>query len=392
MVAAHLAVGLERMRLGELEPYGVPLANYSMPYSPTDIRVVAAYDVDDKVGKTLYSVARRLLGDEIHVPTTLKDVVVQQGIHLGSLKGMPVEASGLEDRMPLFQAVETLVEQWKEKDVDVVVNIITTEYGKAFDDPSLLEAAVVGNEKEKLTASHAYAYAATLYSEKVKPIPFINAIPTPLANDWAVVKTFENAGGLVLGDDGATGATPLTCDLLEHLAERNRKVKYAVQFNIGGNTDFLALTTPERNLMKEITKSSIVKDILGYDAPHYIKPTGYLEPLGDKKFIAMNLEYISFNGFVDELYITGRINDSPALAGNLVDLIRLSKIAVDNSYRGTVNEINSFFMKKPGPPNVKAIAKIVAYQNLIRWLEKLNAVKLPTVELQDRGLKEVEEV
>lgn len=375
MVAAHLAVGLERLKLGEIQPYGIPLANYPLTYSPLDIQIVAAYDVDDKVGKTLYSVAKNLIGEQIHIPTKLKEVVVERGIHLGSLKGMPVEAKGLEDEMPLKKAVEKLIEDWKAKDVDVIVNIITTEYGEAFKDATVLENAILEDRKEGLTASHVYAYVAALYSERVKPVAFINAIPTPLANDQAVVKIYERANGVILGDDGATGATPLTSDLLEHLAERNRRVKYVVQFNIGGNTDFLALLMPERNLMKEKTKSGIVKDILGYDAPHYIKPTGYLEPLGDKKFIAMNIEYISFNGLVDELFIAGRINDSPALAGILVDMIRLGKIAVDRGYKGTVNEINAFFMKKPGPVDAPSTSKILAFQRLIRWLESEKAIK-----------------
>ena len=63
-----------------------------------------------------------------------------------------------------------------------------------------------------------------------------------------------------------------------------------------------------------------------------------------------------------------RINDSPALAGKLVDLIRLAKIAVDRGESGTVYEINAFYMKKPGPAEGKAVSKIVSYYKLLRWL------------------------
>ena len=159
------------------------------------------------------------------------------------------------------------------------------------------------------------------------------------------------------------------------MAERNRRVKFIVQFNIGGNLDFLALTVPEKNIMKEKTKSSIVKDILGYDTPHYIKPTGYLKPLGDKKYVALHLEYLTFNGLTDELYVNVRLNDSPALAGKLVDLIRLSKVALDKGYNGTIYEINSFFMKKPGPVHAKSVSKIVAFHNMIKWLKELDAIQ-----------------
>lgn len=111
---------------------------------------------------------------------------------------------------------------------------------------------------------------------------FVNVIPTFIANDPAFVELAKENSLVVFGDDGATGATPFTADVLSHLAQRNRYVKDVAQFNIGGNMDFLALTDDGKNKSKEFTKSSIVKDILGYDAPHYIKPTGYLEPLGDK--------------------------------------------------------------------------------------------------------------
>jgi len=370
MVGTHFAVGIERLKRGEIEPYGIPLASHKLPYSIEDIEIVASYDVDDKVGKTVYDIAKKVFGDNFNLPPTLKDIVVERGIHLDSLKGLPVKASGLEDRMSIIEAVGELVDDWKSMKVDVVVNIITTEAGESFNSVEELRRAIEMDDRSKLTASHAYAYATALLSMKHWKAAFINAIPTPLANDWGVIKLYEEAGGVTLGDDGATGATPLTSDLLEHLAERNRKVRYVVQFNIGGNTDFLALTIPERNLMKEKTKSSIVEGILGYDAPHYIKPTGYLEPLGDKKFVAMNIEYISFNGFVDELTVVARINDSPALAGNLVDLVRLGKIALDNGFKGTVYEVNAFYMKKPGPPNSKTTSKITAYYNMLKWIEK----------------------
>jgi myo-inositol-1-phosphate synthase len=76
----------------------------------------------------------------------------------------------------------------------------------------------------------------------------------------------------------------------------------------------------------------------------------------------------------DDLYIAGRINDSPAMAGGLVDLIRFGKIAVDEEMWGTVYDVNAFFMKKPGPREAKSIAKIIAYHKLLHWLKSNNAL------------------
>ncbi|ALM75271.1 inositol-3-phosphate synthase [Thermococcus barophilus] len=364
-VGSIFAIGVERIKRGDLGYYGIPLAN-ELPIKVEDIEIVGSYDVDkSKIGRPLYEVVKRYWEDEI--PESLKNVVVRKGIHLRSLRNLPIEAEGLEDKMTLKEAVEKIVEEWKELKPDVIVNVCTTEAFKPFNSKEELIKAIENDNRERLTATQVYAYAASLYAKEVGGAAFVNAIPTLIANDNAFLELAKESNLVIFGDDGATGATPLTADVLAHLAQRNRYVKDIAQFNIGGNTDFLALTDKDRNKSKEYTKSSVVKDILGYDAPHFIKPTGFLEPLGDKKFIAMHIEYVSFNGAIDELVITGRINDSPALAGLLVDLVRLGKIAVERKEWGTVYEVNAFYMKNPGPAEKGNIPRIIAYEKMRQW-------------------------
>ena len=369
LVATHFTVGVERLKQNEIKPYGIPLAKYRLPYGYDEIEVVALFDVDEeKTGKTAYEVARRLVGDQLPIPRSLADIPVHRGIHLGSMKGLPFRARGLEEELGgLGPAIDAFIDKLRELKPDVVVNLITTEPSKSYNNLKEYYAAV---ERGEVDASHAYAYAVARYAEQTRPRAFINFIPSMLANDDAVVEDYKATGSLVLGDDGATGATPLTADLLEHLAERNRYVEFIAQFNIGGNTDFLALSIPERNQMKEKTKSSIVEDILGYDTPHYIKPTGYLEPLGDKKYVAMHMAWKTFNELEDEIFISMRINDSPALAGLVVDATRLAKALLDRGHRGTVYELNAFFMKMPGPRNAKNMSRILAYHRMLSWLRE----------------------
>jgi myo-inositol-1-phosphate synthase len=365
LVALHFEVGLEKLKHNMISDYGVPLRNW-LPYKYSDIEVVASYDVDEsKVGKTIYELAKKYYDAPGEIPGTLKDIVVKRGIHLNSLKGLPFKARGREEVEGYDSAVWSIIDEWKSLDVDVVVNVMTTEPVEPVG--GLLELHERFKEGD-LTASQTYAYMAAIYSSKYKSAAFINCIPSPLANDQAYVDLYRESKGVLFGDDGATGATPLTTDLLEHLYERNRRVIDIAQFNIGGNTDFLSLNLPERNVMKKVTKSAMVSDILGYEAPNYIRPTGYLEPLGDKKFVAMIIEYYSFGEFKDELYIAWRVNDSPALAGLLVDLVRLGKMALDRQHYGTVYEVNAFYMKKPGPPGSRVISKYKAFQELLKWI------------------------
>lgn len=57
-VASIFASGLEKIKAGKMEPYGVPLAD-ELPIKIKDIEIVGSYDVDsNKVGKDLYESSR----------------------------------------------------------------------------------------------------------------------------------------------------------------------------------------------------------------------------------------------------------------------------------------------------------------------------------------------
>ncbi len=376
LVSIHYVTGLYRLKEGTLEPYGVPFANYELNYDFRDEEVVLVFDIDKrKIGKSLPEVVKENINVDIPVPASIPNLEVKKGILGASSKGLEkiFEPDGLDREMSLEDAVEEIAKEIKRASIDVLLNLISTESTTDVNSADELRKRI---KEGDLSASQAYAYATYLASkDSGKPLAFVNFIPSPLSNSDVFVELYEDAGSIILGDDGATGATPLTADLLEHLKERNRRVRYIVQFNIGGNTDFLALSIPERNLMKEKTKSSIVKDILGYDVPHYIKPTGYVEELGDRKFVSMDIEWYTFNGLVDELIVNMRINDSPALAGLAVDIVRISKGLLDKGIKGTVYEVNSFFMKNPGPRSRPNIARIRAYYILLDFLKELGILR-----------------
>jgi len=374
MVGTTFSVGLERIKKGEIKPYGVPLANVDLGININDIEIVGAIDIDErKVNSSIYDVAKRIYNMD-NVPDTLRDIKVYPGLG----------GEFVKDLFPIYQAdgdhkdtMDLVYKVFEELKPDVIVDVTTTQEGKIYNTWEEYEKDVLAG---KAAPSQVYAYLALRYAEETRPVAYVNLIPTPVANNPVIVSIAERVNALVLGDDGATGATPLTADILEHLRERNRKVYSIAQFNIGGNTDFLALTDESRNKAKKETKSSVVKDILGYEAPNYIRPTGYLEPLGDKKFVAMHIMYESFNGVIDEIIVNMRINDSPALAGYIVDLARLAKLALDAGIAGTIYEINAFFMKRPAPLGSKNIARILAYQRLIEFINSIRNKEMATEE------------
>ena len=360
-VATIFAWGLSKIKAGMLEPYGVPLGNLDLGVGISDLEIVGSIDVDEeKVGKSLYEVAK-MYG--LEPGPELRDIYVSPGLALRSTPSF-LKVKSLDMSSSIEDAYSKFEEWLDDSKPDVVVDVTSTVSSEPLHSWREVEEKAL---KGLLPHSQVYAYLAL----KRRGIAYVNCQPAYVANSPGFVERALSNGSIVLGDDGATGATPLTIDLAEHLKERNRKILSIAQFNIGGNTDFLALMDPDRNDAKEKTKSSFLKDILGYDPPHYIRPTGYLEPLGDKKFVSMHMQWISFGGFMDELVVNMRINDSPALAGYIVDLARLGFLALKKGLYGTLPEVNRFYMKRPGPMGAKHVSKIRAYYDLVAFAEEL---------------------
>jgi len=375
-VATIFAWGLARLKKGLIDPWGVPLAGVDFGVPIESLEVVASFDVDAaKVGRSLYEVAR-VYG--LEPEPELKEVVVQPGLKLSSSPFF-IKTSALDDEHPLEDALAKFRELLDDAKPHVLVDVTTTARSKPLFTWEEVERRVA---EGSLPHPQVYAYLAL----ERRGVAYVNAQPAHVACSPAFVERAAEVGSLVLGDDGATGATPLTVDIAEHLAERNRRVLSVAQFNIGGNADFLSLTEPERNLAKEETKSGFLENVLGYEPPHFIRPTGYLEPLGDKKFVAMHIQWVSFGGFVDEIVVNMRINDSPALAGYLVDLARLAYASLKAGVYGTVPEINLFYMKRPGPLGTRHKAKILAYRDLLSFVERLREARgLPAREAVTRA-------
>ncbi|MEZ0345674.1 MAG: myo-inositol-1-phosphate synthase [Infirmifilum sp.] len=360
-VATVFAWGLARLKKGLLEPGGAPLASVDFGVPVEELQVVGSVDVDEgKIGRSLYEVAQRY---GLEPEPELKEVAVAPGLRLGSTPGF-LRTRALDDGHSVGDALARFREYLDDVRADVAVDVTSTVRTAPLNS---WEEAGVRASRGELPHSQVYAY---LVLER-GGVAHVNLQPAHVACSPGLVEGAVKRRSVVLGDDGATGATPLTVDLAEHLAERNRRVLSVAQFNIGGNTDFLSLVEPERNRAKEDTKSGFLGDVLGYEPPHFIKPTGYLEPLGDKKFVAMHVQWVSFGGFTDELTVNMRINDSPALAGYIVDLARLGYASLKAGLYGTLPQVNMFYMKRPGPLGLRQKSKILAYQDLLAFLDVL---------------------
>ena len=365
-VASTLTCGIERVKAGEIDLTGIPLENRIPGCNVEEIDVVCGFDVDRrKIGKKVSSFIG--MYPELKQMEAFDSIKIHQGVNLGSTDGMPFEAEGVDDSNTLEDSAKIIVERIIEEDLDCTIVVTATEEIYDVGSVSALEAIIQNDEKDKITASMFYAYCAFAAAKKRgRGIVHINGIPSKIANSTVFTELAEKSGSVLIGDDISSGQSRLLSDLMEHYKEINRKILSAVGANWGGNMDFYRLQDEKRNESKKITKTGCAKDILGYDMPSDIKPHGYLSTLGDKKAIFMHFPMRLFNGAEDEIYICGRINDSPAAAGMLVDMGRLGALAISRGESGINATINSFYCKWFG----KQHSKILAYQKLVGWVGK----------------------
>ena len=207
MVATIFAVGLERIKQGEIKPYGVPLADVDIGINIKDIEIVASTDVDArKVNRTVYDIAKDFYEFD-NVPQSLKKVNVFPGIELGLVRDIfPIHS--LDEDKGIHESMDSFYNLLKRVKPDVVVDLTTTQYAEPCGSYIELERLIDGGGE--LTPSQLYAYLALRYMREEGPLAYVNLIPVPIANDHAFVSSAEKWGGVVFGDDGATGATPFS--------------------------------------------------------------------------------------------------------------------------------------------------------------------------------------
>lgn len=128
-VASTLALGLARIKEGEIGLNGIPLQNFIKSYRVEDVEIVSSIDVDSaKIGSPLAEVVRMYFPEVSRRYESLDGVRISPGLHLGSTRNLPLKAVGIEEELGLESAIYEVVDSWDRCRVDVLVNLITTEY------------------------------------------------------------------------------------------------------------------------------------------------------------------------------------------------------------------------------------------------------------------------
>jgi myo-inositol-1-phosphate synthase len=244
-------------------------------YLPSDVEVVAAFDIDRrKVGRdvadAIFAPPNCTAVFYPHVPAT--GVEVRMG---RILDGCSEHMSGYADERTFLPA------EAAEPDADSVVRELRRTGAEI-----VLNYLPVGSEE----ATRFYAACAIEAG-----CGFVNNIPVFIASDPEWAARFADAGLPLIGDDikAQLGATITHRALMDLFAKRGVRVDRTYQLNTGGNTDFLNMLNRRRLASKKISKTEAVQSVAGErlddDAIH-VGPSDYVPWQNDNKVCFLRME------------------------------------------------------------------------------------------------------
>jgi len=301
-------------------------------YSPTDIAVVAAFDIDRrKVGRDLSEAIFALP----NCTTTFCDAVPHQNVAVKMGKVLDGFSDHMRDYKEACRFVladeteatkEEIVRDLEDSGAEILVNYLP-----------------VGSEE----AVKFYADCALEAG-----IGFVNNMPVFIASNPAWAERFGAKGIPIIGDDikAQIGATIVHRVLADLFRKRGVRLERTYQLNTGGNTDFLNMLNRNRLASKRESKTEAVQSVLAERLDEddiHIGPSDYVCWQKDNKVCFLRMEGKLFGDVPMDLEMRLSVEDSPNSAGVAIDAIRCCKLALDRGIGGVLYSPSAYFMKHP---------------------------------------------
>lgn len=340
--ASSLVQGLSHYRDGANETVG--LMHWDLGgYRPSDIRVVAAWDVDAR--KVGHDVA-----DAIFAKPNCTAIFCESIEPTGAKVQMGRILDGVADHMEDYADDRTfIVAKEREATKDEVVSAL-----RAAKVDVLMNYLPVGSQE----ASEFYAECALEAG-----VAFVNNIPVFIASNPEWAQRFVDAGVPIIGDDikAQLGATIVHRVLTDLFAKRGVKLERTYQLNTGGNTDFLNMSNHRRLASKKVSKTEAVQSVAAErleDENVHIGPSDYVPWQNDNKVCFLRMEGAMFGGVPMNLELRLSVEDSPNSAGVAIDMIRCAKLAKDRGLAGPIDAASAYFCKHPRTQMTDDIAQL----------------------------------
>jgi myo-inositol-1-phosphate synthase len=287
-------------------------------YHISDIQIVAAVDIsDEKVGK---NVSEAICGNPLDIFITFHKNFNLPVVMGNILDGVINETENSIN--PGKQTPVNIAEYFKSTGTEIVLCLL----------PSGADNAVRFYANEALKAGCA----------------FINATPTNIANDREFAKKFNDAGLPVIGDDlqDQFGATILHKMILQQMLDRGIDIKESYALDVGGGVESLNTIYRARETKREI-KSKSVAGALNIDAPIVAGTSDWVEFLGNKRNTMLWIVGKGFLGSEIIMDIKIQTEDGPNGGSVLADVIRATKVALNQCAGGSIDEISAYGFKNP---------------------------------------------
>jgi myo-inositol-1-phosphate synthase len=298
-------------------------------YRPSDIKVVAAFDIDRrKVGRPL---------EEAIFAKPNCTMVFQKTL---PVSGTAVEMGPILDGVASHMADYPDDEAFRPADA-APVDVVRALKGSGAE--ILICYMPVGAE----AAARHYAEACLEAG-----LAMVNCVPAFIASDAAWAERFRRAGLPIVGDDikSQVGATIVHRTLTRLFCDRGYSLDRTYQLNTGGNTDFLNMLAIERLKSKKISKTESVQSQLDERLDSHdihIGPSDYVPWQRDNKIAFIRLEGRGFGGAPIELELRMSVHDSPNSAGVVIDAVRCAKLGLERGLAGPLEAPSAYYMKSP---------------------------------------------
>jgi len=216
--------------------------------------------------------------------------------------------------------------------------------------------AGLGRDDPSISPSQIYAWAALDAG-----LPVVNCTPNQVVDVPAIRAFAEERGVPIAGSDLKSGQTLMKTVIAAGLAQRFLGVRGWFSTNILGNRDGFVLDEPANFRAKEITKGSVLADILDAgkhpdlygDLVHQVH-INYFPPKGDNKESWDAIQLSGWMGYEMELKVNFQCRDSVLAAPLVLDLALLADLAARNGGRGVQPWLGGYFKSPATLPGRRA--------------------------------------
>jgi myo-inositol-1-phosphate synthase len=233
-------------------------------------------------------------------------------------------------------------------DCGVVLLTLSTEAwrpaGAVHASPDAFRAGLERNDPE-ISPSQIYAWAAIDAG-----LPVVNCTPNLVLDAPAILALAAERGVPVAGSDLKSGQTLIKTVVAAGIARRLLGVRGWFSTNILGNRDGLVLNQPENFRAKEISKGSVLTDILDakthpelYGGLEHQVHINYYPPKGDNKEAWDSIQIFGWLGYEMDLKINFECRDSILAAPLVLDLTLLIDLAARRGAKGVQSWLGGYF-------------------------------------------------